>query len=93
MPSFGRLTIVVVDPSGTPLSGVCVIVGTAACTPDKPHTDAAGRWSADVPMASPTLFWDVGLSKPGYVSVRQTFVLRTGQQVVYTVRLSPIHQQ
>ena len=70
-----------VDEGGQALPGVCVIVGTASCTADKPHTDATGRWTADVPMGSPTLLWDISLSKGGYLTVRRQFVLRSGQQV------------
>ena len=31
-PTFGRLSIYVVDPNGQPLTGVCVIVGTLSCS-------------------------------------------------------------
>jgi hypothetical protein len=84
-PTYGRLTIFVVDSGGQPLAGVCVIVGTLSCA--VAHTDATGHWSADVPLATPTLLWDVGLSKPGYGPIRFQILLRTGQTVQRTATL------
>jgi hypothetical protein len=84
-PTYGRLSIYVVDSGGHPLAGVCVIVGTLSCA--VAHTDATGHWSADVPLATPTLLWDVGLSKPGYSPIQFQILLRTGQTVQRTATL------
>ena len=73
-----------------PIPGVCVIAGTASCGPGKPHTDASGVWSADVPLGTPTLLWDVRFQKAGYFVVGRNFVLFQGQTVTYVVYLQPL---
>ena len=83
------LTIIVVDGSGQPIPDVCLIIGTGACTASRPHTDAAGRWTTEVPLATPTLRFDITLMKQGYQQSFGGYTLLQGQTRTYTVRLYP----
>jgi len=65
-----------------------VIAGTSSCA-TSPHTDTNGYWVADVPLATPTLYWDVRLQKAGFFDAGQRFLLLQGQTVVYVVPLQP----
>jgi hypothetical protein len=49
--------------TGAPMPGVCIIIGSLDCGPDKPHTDALGYWEATVTMQP---YWDFGWQKLGY---------------------------
>jgi hypothetical protein len=40
-----------------------------------------------VPIATPTLVFDMTFVKPGYVISRNAFTLKQGQTTTYTVRL------
>ena len=54
--------------TGLGVSGVCVIIGSLDCGPDKPHSDAQGFWSVVV-TSQP--YWDFGWQRTGYRSVLQ----------------------
>jgi len=76
---FARMVIIVTDAqTRRPISDVCVVVGTANCLPGQPHTDANGRWSADVAATALVTYWDVSLIRQGYVTVSRRLSLRAG---------------
>ena len=52
--------------SGAGIAGVCVVIGSLNCGPDKPHTDAQGFWSVVV-TSQP--YWDFGWQVTNYKSV------------------------
>lgn len=85
---LGLFNIVVFDAStGRPLNGVCVVVGTASCVPGAPHTDASGRWSADIPVTAATTDWDMSFIKTGYVTLKRKLQLVAGGTVTYQIFL------
>lgn len=84
---FGRFNIVVYDAStGRPLPGTCVIVGTIVCGTPGSLTDAAGRWSADLP-ATATTTWDATFVLTGYITQHRTLNVAAGRTVTYQVFL------
>lgn len=86
-PGFTRLNFIVLDyRTGRPIPDACVIVGTSNCAPGQPHTDALGRWSADVATGSSTQ-WDVSFSKEGYYTQRRHFTLPGRTIVTYQIFL------
>ena len=87
-PSYGRLTVIVLDSAtGAPIPGVCLVVGTGDCSSGRPRTDANGRWTTDVPLASPTLVWDMLFVSASYAKYADHFALVQGQTVTRIVRL------
>ncbi len=87
-PDAARFNILVVDAfTGLPLPDVCLIVGSGECGPTKPHTDANGHWSIDVPLTTPTLNWDVTFIRAQYTTEYRRYLLRQGQSVTYVMRL------
>ena len=78
-PGFARLVIIVLDANTRrPIPDVCVVIGTANCQPGQPHTDANGRWAADVAASSFVTYWDVSLIKSGYTTLTRRLSLRAG---------------
>ena len=78
-PGFARLVIIVTDAqTRRPIPDACVVVGTASCLPGQPHTDANGRWAADVAASSSVTYWDVSVIKTGYGSISRRLSLRAG---------------
>ena len=51
--------------TGSPLPGVCIVIGSLDCAADKPHSDALGYWEATVTMQP---YWDFGWQKVGYAA-------------------------
>lgn len=78
-PGFARLVIIVLDAqTRRPVPDVCVVIGTANCQPGQPHTDANGRWAADVAASTAITYWDVSLIKTGYTTLSRRLSLRAG---------------
>jgi hypothetical protein len=73
--------------TGRPLADTCVVIGTATCDPTKPHTDANGRWSADIPVFSSATLWDMHFIKLGYTSQVQRITLTAGGIVTRQILL------
>lgn len=67
-PAIWRFEGVVVDASGHPLEGVCVVIGPLGCSPHSVHTDARGVYFFDVPQ-KPAIEYDLTFEKDGYVPV------------------------
>jgi hypothetical protein len=85
---FARMVIIVVDAqTRRPIADVCVVVGTSNCLPGQPHTDANGRWAADVAASSAVSYWDVSLIKPGYVSQSRRLSLPGGRSTTFQIAL------
>ena len=77
--------------TGAPVPNVCLGIGTADCSGSRPHTDASGRWSTEVPLATPTLVWDVWFfDQPKYAKGYGRFELHQGQTVSYVIYLKPV---
>ena len=51
--------------TGAPVPGVCIVIGSLDCGPNKPHSDAGGYWEATVTLQP---YWDFGWQKTGYQS-------------------------
>jgi hypothetical protein len=85
---FDRFLFRVVDPSGTPLSNVCVIYGTTDCGPQRPHTDPSGLWWIDFPR-SDTLSrtWDVSFAIGGFETQRAYVTYVPGAANVKEIRM------
>ena len=49
--------------TGAPIPGVCIVIGSLDCGPDKPHSDAGGYWEATVTLQP---YWDFQWQKVGY---------------------------
>jgi hypothetical protein len=60
----------VLDVSGFPVQGVCVVIGSLDCDPNKPHTNELGYWTVDLTTQP---YWDFTFKISGYreVTVRQ----------------------
>ncbi len=85
---FARLVIIVVDAqTRRPIADVCVVVGTSNCLPGQPHTDANGRWAADVAASAAVSYWDVSLIKPGYVTQSRRLALPGGRSTTFQISL------
>jgi hypothetical protein len=70
-----------------PIPDACIVVGTTTCDPTRPHTDASGRWSVDIPMSTSTTNWDMGFLKAGYFTQWRTFTLQQGRTALFEIRL------
>ena len=66
-PGLWRIDGYVVDESGAPLSGVCVVIGPRGCQRFSPHTDDRGYWFIDIAEGH-TLF-DFYFEMPGKKTV------------------------
>lgn len=66
-PGLWRLGGYIVDESGVPLSGVCVVVGPHGCKEFSPHTDDRGYWWLDI--AEGTSTFDFYFERPGFNTV------------------------
>jgi uncharacterized membrane protein YgcG len=87
---FGRFNVVVLDAStGRPIPDACVVVGTASCAVGQPHTDASGRWTADVPVTNASTPWDMQFIKTGYFAQSRSITLSARQTVTFQIRLRP----
>ncbi|TMB63933.1 MAG: hypothetical protein E6J49_00400 [Chloroflexi bacterium] len=83
---FSRLNVIVYDnTTGRPLPDVCVVIGTANCGPTAPHTDASGRWSADVAASSNSTLWDLYFIKTGYQRQFRQITLPGGVSRTYII--------
>ena len=51
-PGFWRLEGAIVDPSGSPVSGVCVAIGPHGCQATSPRSDDRGVYVVDFPQAN-----------------------------------------
>ena len=71
--------------TGRPLPDVCVVIGTANCGPTAPHTDASGRWSADVAASSNSTLWDLYFIKTGYQRQFRQITLPGGVSRTYII--------
>src|SRR5438105_11103211 len=73
---FARLTGQVVDAqTGRGVPGACVSLGP--CTSVSTQTDAAGRWTLDLPVGSGRLDWGLEFAKAGYLSATLSVRSRT----------------
>ena len=87
---FTRLNVIVYDSTTSkPLEGVCVVIGTIDCGPDAPHTNALGRWSADVAASSASTKWDLMFLKVGYLVQTRQITLPGGVSRTYIIFLVP----
>src|SRR5438477_8497659 len=87
---FTRLNVIVYDSTTSkPLEGVCVVIGTIDCGPDAPHTNALGRWSADVAASSASTKWDLMFLKVGYLVQTRQITLPGGVSRTYVIFLVP----
>lgn len=85
---FSRLNVIVYDnTTGRPLEDVCVVIGTTNCGPTAPHTDASGRWSADVAASSNSTLWDMNFIKAGYRPQPRQITLPGGVSRTYIIFL------
>ena len=72
--------------TGTPLPGVCIVIGSLDCGPDKPHSNSEGYWEATVTMQP---YWDFGWSKTGFASFKERlFSFNQNDVPVADIRLS-----
>jgi hypothetical protein len=87
-PGFSRLNVLVLDYStGRPLEGVCIVIGTLNCGPNAPHTNADGRWSADVAASSSSTRWDMYFIKTAYLTEHRQITLPGGVSRTYIIYL------
>lgn len=85
---FTRLNVYVFDATSVkPLEGVCVVIGTLNCGPNAPHTDATGRWSADVAASDASTKWTMAFVKSGYVTQQVNITLPGGTSRTYFIYL------
>lgn len=85
---YDRFTFRVVDSRTlTPLRGVCVVVGTATCTPDKPHTNALGLWWLDIPRSRAASLWDFRFFMDGYYTAMTQVTHTPGESRDIPIRL------
>jgi hypothetical protein len=56
--------------TGAGVQGVCVVIGSLDCDPNKPHTNELGYWTVDLTTQP---YWDFTFKLSGYreVTVRQ----------------------
>lgn len=66
-PGLWRIQGYVVDDAGTPLAGVCVVIGPKGCQRYSPHTDERGHYFIDVAEGSTT--FDFYFEMPGHQTV------------------------
>ena len=66
-PGLWRIEGYVVDESGEPLPGVCVVVGPNGCRTFSPHTDDRGHWWIDIAVGQAT--FDFFFEQPGHKTV------------------------
>jgi hypothetical protein len=85
---FGRLTVIVVDASNQPVNNVCVVLGTANCDANRPHTGADGKWSADIQLPAPRTLWDMYFIRSGYNQEYKQTELRQGEEVIVRITLT-----
>lgn len=87
-PGFSRLNVIVYDAQTLrPLPDVCVVIGTLDCGTAAPHTDANGRWSADVAATPATTLWDLSFIKARYATQRRQITLPGGVSRTYVIYL------
>ena len=85
---FARLTGQVVDAqTGRGIAAACVSLGP--CTTESTQTDAAGRWTLDLPVGSGRLDWGLEFAKAGYVTATLSVRTRTGYIFLGQERLTP----
>lgn len=72
--------------TGTPLPGVCIVIGSLDCAPDKPHSNSEGYWEATVTMQP---YWDFGWQKTGYKAyLTRLFSFNQNDILVQDIRLN-----
>lgn len=83
-----RFTGRVVDArTGRAVSGACVIVGVRACGDRDTYTDAAGRFTLDLPVGSS---WDVNFGRSGYATAYRRLTSSAARTIdIGTVRVTP----
>jgi hypothetical protein len=47
--------------TGVGIPGICLVIGSLNCAPDKPHSDANGYWAVDLTMQP---YWDITFQSP-----------------------------
>ena len=68
------------------MPGVCIVIGSLDCGPDKPHSDAGGYWEATVTLQP---YWDFQWQKTAYQSFLERLYSYGRQDVlVPDIRLS-----
>jgi len=65
--------------TGAPVPGVCIVIGSLDCAPDKPHSDAGGYWEATVTLQP---YWDFQWQKTSYQSFLERLYSFGRQDVV-----------
>src|SRR5437773_10586105 len=68
-PGLWRVEGYVVDESGNPLKGVCVVVGPRGCQPFSPHTDDRGHYFLDVARNDLRTAFDFYFEMPGRATI------------------------
>ena len=72
--------------TGTPLPGVCIIIGSLDCAADKPHSNPEGYWEATVTLQP---YWDFGWQKTGFrLYATRLFSFGQNDVLVQDIRLN-----
>jgi hypothetical protein len=73
--------------TGRGVPGVCLVIGSLDCGPDKPHSDALGYWSVDL-TSQP--YWDIKFQISGYRTVTtRVYSLGRTDVLVPDIRIRP----